>query len=72
MVSKGRGRMFRRKDGKYLIYLPMSLAEDSMFPFQDWQEDQRNPEQKNSIPLTVSFQVGEKKLIVEERKEDSD
>jgi len=34
MVSEGRGRLFRRKDGKYLIYLPKDLAEDSMFPFK--------------------------------------
>ncbi|MDI6690605.1 MAG: hypothetical protein QME50_01905 [Candidatus Bathyarchaeota archaeon] len=31
MVSEGRGRLFRRKDGKFLIYLPKDLAEDSMF-----------------------------------------
>jgi len=34
MVSEGRGRLFRRTDGKYLIYLPVYLAEDSMFPFK--------------------------------------
>jgi len=34
MVSEGKGRLFRRKDGKYLIYLPKDLAEDSMFPFK--------------------------------------
>lgn len=35
MVDVGRGRLFRRKDGKFLIYLPKDLAEDSMFPFKD-------------------------------------
>ena len=34
MVSEGKGRLFRRKDGKYLVYLPKDLAEDSMFPFK--------------------------------------
>ena len=34
MVNEGRGRLFRRKDGKYLIYIPKDLAEDSMFPFK--------------------------------------
>jgi len=34
MVNEGRGRLFRRKDGKYLIYVPLKLAEDSMFPFK--------------------------------------
>ena len=34
MVNEGRGRLFRRKDGKYLIYLPVDFVEDSMFPFK--------------------------------------
>jgi hypothetical protein len=34
MVSEGKGRLFRRKDNKYLIYLPNKLAEDSIFPFK--------------------------------------
>jgi len=34
VVSEARGSLFRRKDGKYLIYLPKDLAEDSMFPFK--------------------------------------
>jgi hypothetical protein len=34
MVNSGKGRLFRRKDGKFLIYLPKDLAEDSMFPFK--------------------------------------
>ncbi len=31
MVSSGKGRLIRRKDGKFLIYLPKDLAEDSIF-----------------------------------------
>jgi len=55
LVSSGRGRLFRRKDGKYLIYLPKSLAEDSMFPFKG-----------DSIRMKVSFKPGDKdKLHVE-------
>ena len=54
MVSEGKGRIFRRTDGKYLIYLPLNLATDSMFPFKG-----------SSIPVKVSFKVGEKKLIIE-------
>ena len=30
---EGKGRLYKRKDGKYLIYLPKNVAEDSMFPF---------------------------------------
>jgi hypothetical protein len=59
MVNEGRGRLFRRKDGKYLIYVPKDLAEDSMFPLQ------ANP----SVLVKVSFKVGEKKLTIEKWKE---
>jgi hypothetical protein len=60
MVSDGRGRLFRRKDGKYLIYLPKDLAEDSMFPFKG----------ADSILVKVSFKVGEtNKMLVEKWKE---
>jgi hypothetical protein len=55
MVSDGRGRLFRRKDGKYLIYIPKDLAEDSMFPFKG----------ADSIFVKVSFKLGETKLLIE-------
>jgi hypothetical protein len=55
MVSEGRGRLFRRKDGKYLIYLPKDLAEDSMFPFRG----------TDSIFIKVSFEMGGKNLLIE-------
>ena len=60
MVSDGRGRLFRRKDGKYLIYLPKDLAEDSMFPFKG----------SDSIFVKVSFRPsGDIRLLIEEWKE---
>ena len=59
MVKEGRGRLFRRKDGKYLIYVPKDLAEDSMFPFKG----------SDSILVKVSFKLGDKKLLVEKWKE---
>ena len=55
MVSDGRGRLFRRKDGKYLIYLPKDLAEDSMFPFKG----------ADSIFVKVSFELKDDKLLIE-------
>ena len=55
MVNEGRGRLFRRKDGKYLIYLPKDLAEDSMFPFKG----------ADSIFVKVSFKLGEVKLFID-------
>jgi hypothetical protein len=59
MVNEGRGRIFRRKDGKYLIYLPLDFAEDSMFPFKG----------SDSILVKVSFKLGDNKLLIEKWKE---
>ncbi len=59
MVSEGKGRLFRRKDGKFLIYLPKDLAEDSMFPFKG----------SDSIFVKVSFKIGDEKLFIEKWRE---
>jgi len=59
MVNEGRGRIFRRKDGKYLIYLPLDLAEDSMFPFKG----------SDSILVKVRFKLGDNKLLIEKWQE---
>jgi len=68
MVNEGRGRLFRRKDGKYLIYLPVYFAEDSMFPFKDFTRGKRGG--SDSIDIKISFKHGEgKKLIVEKWEE---
>ena len=57
MVSEGKGRLFRRTDGKYLIYLPVYFAEDSMFPFKG----------SDSILVKVSFKPGGKKELLIEK-----
>jgi len=68
MVNEGRGRLFRRKDGKYLIYLPVYFAEDSMFPFKDFTRGKRGG--SDSIDIKISFKPsGGKKLIVEKWEE---
>jgi hypothetical protein len=59
MVKEGRGRLFRRKDGKFLIYLPKDLAEDSMFPFKG----------ADSIYVKVGFKLGDTRMFVEKWKE---
>jgi hypothetical protein len=61
VVSVGRARIFRRKDGKYLIYIPKDFAEDSMFPFRT----------ETSVKVKVSFKSGEKKLVIEPLEEKS-
>jgi len=55
VVNVGKARIFRRKDNKYLIYLPLSLANDSQFPFKT----------ETSVRLKVSFKIGEEKLVIE-------
>ena len=62
MVSEAKGRLFRRKDDKYLLYIPKDLAEDSMFPFK------ANP----SVRVKISFRIGDKKLTIEKWKEETD
>jgi len=62
MVSEAKGRLFRRKDGKYLLYIPKDLAEDSMFPLKG------NP----SVTVKIVFKVGDKKLTIEKWKEKTD
>jgi hypothetical protein len=55
MVSEGKGRLFRRKDGKYLIYVPKDLAEYTMFPYKG----------TDSVFVKVSFKTGEDRLLIE-------
>ena len=64
MVKEGKGRLFKRKDAKYLIYVPVSLAEDSMFPFP---LDEAN----TAVSVKVSFEIGGDKLTVEKWKGES-
>jgi hypothetical protein len=56
MVSQGVGSIFRRTDGRYFIYLPNDLVEDTAFPF---------PTEK-SVKVKIRFIPGNKKLIIEE------
>jgi hypothetical protein len=69
MVSEGRGRLFRRKDGKYLLYIPVDLAEDSMFPFRNYTKTKRGAD---SIPVKISFKHGENTLLIEKWKEQTE
>ena len=67
MPTEARGRLFKRKDNKFLIYLPKDLCEDSMFPFKNWQKGKRS-EKPDSIAVKVSFKMGLNKpeLLIEE------
>ena len=62
MVNVGKARIFRRADGKFLIYLPLDLCTDSMFPFAT----------QTSMKVKVSFEPGgDRKLIIEPLNEES-
>ena len=61
MVNKAKGRLFKRKDDKYLIYVPVDLAEDSMFPFQT----------NSAVPVKISFAIGDDKLKIEKWNEEN-
>jgi hypothetical protein len=59
LVNEEKGRLFRRKDGKFLIYMPKDLAEDSMFPFRTL----------DSIKVKVTFKLSDDKMLIEKWKE---
>jgi len=61
-VKEGKGRLFKRKDAKYLIYVPVDLAEDSMFPFQT----------NSAVPVKISFSIGDDKLKIEKWNEENE
>ena len=55
MGNEGKGTIFRRKDDRYMLYLPVRLVDDSMFPLKC----------EGSIPVKVHFCPNGGKLIVE-------
>ena len=62
MVNEANGTLFRRKDGKYFLYIPVYLAEDSMFPIK---ATIANPK----VRVKISFKIGDNKLTIEKRRE---
>jgi len=54
VVLQGRGRIWRRKDGKYFLYLPKHVVEDSAFPFDI----------DSSLPVKVAIDRLAKRLLV--------
>jgi hypothetical protein len=55
MGNEGKGTIFRRKDARYLLYLPVRVVDDSMFPLKC----------EDSMPVKVSFKPNDKKIVVE-------
>ena len=56
MVNQARGSIFQRTDGKYFIYLPKALVEDTAFPLTIGE---------SATKVKISFKLGDKKLVIE-------
>jgi hypothetical protein len=56
LVSQAKGSIFKRTDGKYFVYVPTRLAEDTAFPF---------PIGESATKINISFKPGDKKLTIE-------
>ena len=54
MVLQANGRVSRRSDGKYFLYLPKNVVEDSAFPFK----------MESSVPVRVLIDPDGEKLLV--------
>ena len=57
MINQARGSIFKRTDGKYFIYVPAKLAEDTAFPLTIG---------KSATKIKISFKPGDKKLTIEQ------
>jgi hypothetical protein len=60
MGNEGRGTIFRIKGSKYMLYLPVGVVEDSMFPFKC----------DKSMCVRIRFEPGGDKLIIRKWEED--
>jgi hypothetical protein len=53
MTTEGRGRLFRNTEGRYILYLPQKVVDDSMFPFNGAER----------VSVKISFSPGGKLII---------
>jgi len=58
MVQEDIGSIFRRSDGKYFVYIPQAVAEDTGFPFRI----------SSSVKVKVRF-TKDGKLVIESANE---
>jgi hypothetical protein len=59
MANEGRGNLFKVKGSKYLLYLPVCVTYDSMFPFKC----------DKSMHVKVSFKHDGEMLVIEKWSE---
>ena len=60
MVCEGVGSLFTRKDGRYFIYLPKALVEDSAFPMGMGKVMVSFDPKSRVKQLKIEIEVGEK------------
>jgi hypothetical protein len=54
LVAEAKGRIFKRTDGKYFLYLPKHLVEDTAFPLYT----------ESSAPVRVVMDLQGKRLLI--------
>jgi hypothetical protein len=59
LTSEGSGSIFKRTDGKYFVYLPKAIVEDTGFPFLV----------ASSVKVKIRFTPGDRRLIIEKDQE---
>ncbi len=59
MVNQARGSIFKRTDGKYFIYLPTKLVENTSFPLTIGE---------TATKIRIRLKFGDKKLIIEKEE----
>ena len=64
LVSEAKGRLFKNTQNHYFIYLPLTLAEDSMFPI--------SLKAELSVPIKISFDTAKKQIIIEKWEKDAE
>jgi hypothetical protein len=60
MGNEGKGTIFKRKDDRYLLYLPVRVVDDSMFPLKC----------NDSMPVKIRFKPNDDKVIIEKWDEE--
>jgi hypothetical protein len=55
MANEAKAHILRTKEGKYIMYIPAKLSDDSMFPFKG----------VNTTPIKISFKNGKNELLIE-------
>jgi hypothetical protein len=61
MGNAGKGTIFKRKDSRYLLYLPVKVVDDSMFPLKC----------NDSMPVKIHFKPNDNKVVIEKWDENN-